>query len=279
MIALLAIGQIEIVHILVLDLVGYSKLSMDKQTQADELLRDTICSLPTFRMAQAAGQAITLDTGDGVIVVFRGDPTYPIVVGLEFARAWREEGTQPCRIGAHSGPAMPIKDIGGHSNYKGVGMNVAARVLECANPGEVTMTEYYASILSGLDEYSSHLVKKGVYRVKHGLKLRIWKYSDTTVARPESPAELLSMSGVGVIAAGLVALAGSYAAGAALGVPQDNYRAPTIQPARDLKMPSFYYSNPDAWWDRAWREPWLETETYQDGSLGPFYRSTPRKRS
>src|SRR5262249_8747542 len=65
---------LEIAHVLFMDLVGYSKLPMGQQTQALHQLQTIVRETSTFRQAQAHHQLLSLPTGDGMALVFFGDP-------------------------------------------------------------------------------------------------------------------------------------------------------------------------------------------------------------
>src|SRR6202011_5498668 len=56
--------RFEIAHILFIDIVGFSKLLIEDQTEALEELNEVVRKTDAFRSAEAAGQLIRLPTGD-----------------------------------------------------------------------------------------------------------------------------------------------------------------------------------------------------------------------
>ena len=280
---MLAPGGLEIVHFMVLDLVGYSKLSFDQQASIDRMLRETVCCLPTYSRAMDSGKAVSLDTGDGIIVCFREDPTLPLDAAIEFAHSWVDKGAQPCRIGVHSGPATSIIDIGGHLNYKGVGVNVAARVLDCAKPNEITMTEHYASMVGCFERYTGKLQSKGAFRVKHGVKLRICVLCEKAFNQSSKPIRKANPTGLAWFGIGSVLLASTFAAGAMYGgrsmATPPQYLPAETKKERPIQMPYPYYLDPDRFLREFQFAPAYSSETYADGSIAPFLGVPPKKRS
>ena len=66
--------QLEIAHILFLDIVGYSKLSINEQrTEIDEL-NEVVRNSEELQKAEAAGRLIKIPTGDGMALVFYASP-------------------------------------------------------------------------------------------------------------------------------------------------------------------------------------------------------------
>lgn len=162
-----------IVHVLFIDLVGYSKLTMEEQKRSSRELAESVMETAGFRIGIETGVLTCLDTGDGMALVFEGDPTAPALTSLEVAACRGCSPKRPIRMGIHSGPAMRVLDINGKVNFKGVGVNVTQRVMDCAIPGQITMTEHYASILRSYEGWNERILSRGPYTVKHGLRIRV----------------------------------------------------------------------------------------------------------
>ena len=69
--------DLEIAHVLFIDLVGYSKLPIDEQREAQETLSRVVRDTASFRRADSAGKLIRLPTGDGMALVFSDNPESP----------------------------------------------------------------------------------------------------------------------------------------------------------------------------------------------------------
>src|SRR5207253_6709454 len=79
--------ELEVVHVLFLDIVGYSKrLTNEQQTLIDQL-NQVVRSSEEFQSAEAAGRLIKIPTGDGMALVFYKSPAQPVECALEISRA------------------------------------------------------------------------------------------------------------------------------------------------------------------------------------------------
>jgi len=66
--------KLEIGHVLFIDIVGYSKLLINEQSERMQTLREIVRATEQFRAAQAEGKLLRLPTGDGGALVFRNSP-------------------------------------------------------------------------------------------------------------------------------------------------------------------------------------------------------------
>src|SRR5438093_599203 len=62
-------AQLEIGHVLFIDIVGYSKRLVDEQSEISDRLNQIVRSTSQFRAAEAEGKSIPLPTGDGMVRV------------------------------------------------------------------------------------------------------------------------------------------------------------------------------------------------------------------
>ena len=70
--------QLEIAHVLFIDIVGYSKLSINNQHAAVEELNRIVRASEQFQRAEAANRLIRIPTGDGMVLVFYTNPEAPV---------------------------------------------------------------------------------------------------------------------------------------------------------------------------------------------------------
>ena len=77
--------NLEIAHVLFMDFVGYSKLSISQQSkllgQLNQIVRDT----ELFRTAEGAGKLVRLPTGDGMALAFFTSPDAPVKCAFRVA--------------------------------------------------------------------------------------------------------------------------------------------------------------------------------------------------
>jgi len=96
--------QLEIAHVLFIDIVGYSKLLMNEQRTLLDTLNQVVRNTEEFRSAEAAGRLIKIPTGDGMALVFYNSPEAPVECALEISRALKAHPELKLRMGVHSGP-------------------------------------------------------------------------------------------------------------------------------------------------------------------------------
>src|SRR5712664_3818096 len=96
--------QLEIGHVLFIDIVGYSKLLISEQSEQLQTLKEIVRGTEQFRLAQAEGKLLRLPTGDGGALVFRNSPEAPVRCALEISQALKIRPELRVRMGIHSGP-------------------------------------------------------------------------------------------------------------------------------------------------------------------------------
>src|SRR5581483_4331473 len=84
-------SRLELAHVLFTDLVGYSTLPINEQERLLQQLQKIVSGTEEFIRAQAARQLLRLPTGDGMALVFFGDPVAPAQCAVEIAGALREQ--------------------------------------------------------------------------------------------------------------------------------------------------------------------------------------------
>ena len=78
--------ELEIAHVLFMDVVGYSRLAIDEQTALVARLNQIVKATAHFRTAEAAGKLIRIPIGDGMALVFFNSPEAPCDVPWKSAR-------------------------------------------------------------------------------------------------------------------------------------------------------------------------------------------------
>ena len=110
--------QLEIAHVLFIDLVGYSKLSINEQHAAIDELTQIVRSTEQFQKAEAADRLIKIATGDGMALVFYTSPETPVRCAVEVSRALKEHPRLRVRMGIHSGPVSGVVDVTGRTQSR-----------------------------------------------------------------------------------------------------------------------------------------------------------------
>ena len=164
---------LKIGHVLFIDIVGYSKLSIEEQREAVEHLSQIVRQTEQFCAAGQAGQLISLPAGDGMALVFSNTVEAPVRCALEIARKLKEHPELPVRMGVHSGPVSGVTDVNERSNLAGAGINMAQRVMDRGDAGHILLSKHVADDLEQYRHWRSHLHDLGECEVKHGRKLSI----------------------------------------------------------------------------------------------------------
>src|SRR5437899_12243330 len=102
--------QLEIAHVLFIDIVGYSKLSINEQRAAIDELTQAVRTSEQVQNAEAAARLIKIPTGDGMALVFYKSPEEPVERALELSRPLKDHRKIQLRMGAHSGPVSGVSD-------------------------------------------------------------------------------------------------------------------------------------------------------------------------
>jgi TolB-like protein/class 3 adenylate cyclase/Flp pilus assembly protein TadD len=164
----------EIAHLLLLDLVGYSKLLVNEQVEYLDELNRIVRETARFRMAEQRGRLVRLPTGDGMILIFYENPEDPVQCALEISQALRGSPHIQLRIGIHSGPINLIKDVNDRENAAGPGINMAQRVMDCGDAGHILLSKHVADDLAQYRHWGPYLVDLGECEVKHGMRIHVF---------------------------------------------------------------------------------------------------------
>jgi class 3 adenylate cyclase len=163
--------QPEIAHLLLIDVVGFSKLMDNDQIELLEELNQIVRSTECFQIAEAGGNFMRVPTGDGMTLVFFHSPEEPVHCALEISRTLQEHPRIQLRMGIHSGQVNRVTDINDKISLTGSGINVAQRVLDCGDAGHILLSAHVAEDLGQYRQWQPLLHDLGECEVKHGLRL------------------------------------------------------------------------------------------------------------
>ncbi len=171
--------ELEIAHVLLIDVVGYTKLLVNEQIELLQELNQIVRSTECFRAAEASGKLNRVPTGDGMALFFFNSPEEPVRCALEISKALQDHLHIQVRMGVHSGPVNRVTDVNDKTNFAGSGINVAQRVLDCGDAGHILLSAHVAEDLSHYRHWQPHLHDLGECEVKHGLRLHLFNlYKD-----------------------------------------------------------------------------------------------------
>ena len=182
--------ELEIAHVLFIDMVGYSKLAIDQQRELQDILNRVVRSTARFRAAESAGKLIRLPTGDGMALIFSDSPESPAQSAVEISKALGAYPNLAVRMGIHSGPVSRVVDVNDRSNAAGAGINIAERVMSCGDAGHILLSRRAAEDLVESAMWRPHLHEIGECALKHGTKVTLVNLFSNEVGNPELPKRL-----------------------------------------------------------------------------------------
>lgn len=184
-------SRLEIAHVLFMDIVGYSKEHIEQQTTLRRLLKTVVRNSFEYQRAQKLRAVISRSTGDGMALVFFGDPEAPVRCALEISRILRRTPALKLRMGLHTGPVYRDMDVNDEIDVAGGGINMAQRVMDCGDAGHILVSRSMAETLMELARWEDYLHDLGRVEVKHGRLVHIFNLYDGDFGNAETPEKCL----------------------------------------------------------------------------------------
>jgi len=178
---------LEIAHVLFIDIVGYSKLSISDQHAAVEELTRIVRASEQFQRAEAANRLTRIPTGDGMALAFYTSPEAPAQCAVEISRALKGYPRLQLRMGIHSGPVGGLVDVNERANLAGAGLNVAQRVMDCGDAGHILLSKRVADDLEEYEQWRPLLHDLGSCEVKHGVRVSVVNLYDDQFGNAKLP--------------------------------------------------------------------------------------------
>src|SRR6516162_8203298 len=185
--------RLQIGHVLFVDIVGYSKLLVNQQSEILRELNEVVSGTSQFRESEGQQKLVRLPTGDGMALVFRDSPEAPAQCALEIGRALKDHPGIALRMGIHSGPVSEMADVNQRQNIAGAGINLARRVMECGDAGHILVSKHVAEDLEQHDRWRPLLHELGTCEVKHGARIEISNLYSYEVGNRELPKKIQAL--------------------------------------------------------------------------------------
>ena len=183
--------QLEIAHLLLIDVVGYSKRLVNEQIEVLQNLNQIVRASECFRAAEASDKLIRVPTGDGMALLFFRSPEEPVRCALEISRALHGHPLFQVRMGVHSGPVNRVTDVNDKTNIAGSGINMAQRVLDCGDAGHILLSAHIAEDLVHYRHWQPYLHDIGECEVKHGRRLHLFNLYKDNLGNRQVPQKLM----------------------------------------------------------------------------------------
>src|SRR5947207_2250111 len=168
--------ELEIAHVLFLDVVGYSKLSVNEQHARVDELNGIVRLSEQFQKAEAANRILKIPTGDGMALVFYKSPEEPAQCAFEISRALKDNQRLQVRMGIHSGPISGVVDLNERT--------------DCGDAGHILLSRHVAEDLAEYERWRPFLHDIGTFEVKHGVRVSVTNLYSDEVGNPNLPSKL-----------------------------------------------------------------------------------------
>jgi TolB-like protein/Tfp pilus assembly protein PilF len=182
--------QLEIGHVLFIDIVGYSRLSINDQHAAVEKLNGVVRASEQFQRAEAGDRLLKIPTGDGMALIFYTSPEAPVQCAVEISRSLKQHSRLLLRMGIHSGPVSGVVDVNERANLTGTGINMAKRVMDCGDAGHILLSKRVAEDLEAYEKWRPRLHDLGSCEVKHAVRVGIVNLYADQFGNPKVPLKL-----------------------------------------------------------------------------------------
>src|SRR5437667_7904666 len=188
--------KFEIGHVLFIDIVGYSKLLINEQSEQIQTLKEIVRGTEQVQIAEAESKLLRLPTGDGGALVFRNSPVAPVRCALEITKELqkhpgsKEKPQLRLRMGIHSGPVNEVTDLNEQANIAGAGINIAQRVMDCGDGGHILLSQRVAEDLEQFKHWRPLLHDLGACEVKHGVRVHVVNLYSDDIGNPQLPKKL-----------------------------------------------------------------------------------------
>jgi len=154
------------------DLVGYSKGTAAEQYAA----KATLSSVLRRNLSTLLDVDYRIkDTGDGALIAFTSSPEHALYMALaiaeDFGQAAGAAGfpSNRLRTGLHLGSVKESTDLEARPNFVGDGINAAKRIMDFAEPGQITASRAFFEAVGSLDSAYADLFRHiGAPDDKHG---------------------------------------------------------------------------------------------------------------
>ena len=182
-------AQLELGHVLFIEIVGNYSPSTPEQRHALEQLQDLVRNTVEFNKAYAKEQIIALTAFDALALVFFSNPEGAVRCAVEINRGARKTATLRLRMGIHTGPVYRVADLNCKDRIVDGGISLAQKVMNCGEDGHILVSNFTAELLHGHGPWNSFLHDLGEVDLKPGTKLHVFNFWDGEAGNSKPPRE------------------------------------------------------------------------------------------
>jgi serine/threonine protein kinase/class 3 adenylate cyclase len=195
--------KVEMAHILSLDVVGFSTLSIREQRELLRELQQTVTASFEFVRVLQRSQLKSLHTGSGMDLVFSGDLELAVRCALHLDQSLRPETSRlKVRMGIHTGLVYSYADLNSNRKVAGGGISIAESVMECGDSGHILLSAMAAQILRQLNYWAPKLHDLGEVELEPGHAIQLFNLYGQEFGNQEVPNRLQGKPRAEVISIG-----------------------------------------------------------------------------
>jgi class 3 adenylate cyclase len=180
----------RICSVVFVDIVRYSEEPVSEQVEMKARFNTLLAAALEHT---PAADRLVVDAGDGAALCFLGDPEDALFAANSLRNGVLETSGRHelrFRLGINLGPVRVVKDVNGHTNVIGDGINVAQRVMSFAEPNQILVSRSYYEVVSRLSpEYAQLFQYAGLHHDKHVRQHEVYEVQLSSVpgARAVAP--------------------------------------------------------------------------------------------
>jgi tetratricopeptide (TPR) repeat protein/class 3 adenylate cyclase len=183
-------GRLEIAHVVHIDLVGCSILPIEEQRLRLRELHKVVENTTEYVRTHSSDQVISLPGGEGLALVFFGDPEAPVRCAVELTHAINARSDIKLRMGIHSGPVYRTLDSKGGKSVEGSTVSVAQHLMDSGDSGHILLSQAMVDVLNQLGHWSTAFHNVGESVGKDGVRIHVFNFYSDGVGNPKLPTKL-----------------------------------------------------------------------------------------
>jgi predicted Ser/Thr protein kinase len=179
---------LQVAYVLFIELVDYAAMPMDRQVDAMGQLEQIVRASRPVQSAEVDQSLILLPSGEGLGLVFLGDPTAPIQCASEVAAELKSRPDIRYRMGMHSAPVYLTTDNDARRNVGGGCVAMAKLITEYGDTGHILLSSSLADILAQIGSWAPHLADLGERSISQGVKVHLHSFRKGELGNVRAPA-------------------------------------------------------------------------------------------
>lgn len=176
-------------HVLMIDIVGYSILRHDQQTNLTDRLSEIVRSTPRFRIADVGGKVVLVSIAGEMALIFFADAEPVMECAEQIANRLKESPDIKVRMAIASGH-VTFDVTRDQRNAQGAGIDFARRLVDCGDSGHILLSRRVAYDLASIARWNENLYELGDCETNNGDKVALVNFYTDQIGNRETPTRL-----------------------------------------------------------------------------------------